>query len=636
VPEAEPVHRSTPNRTAQPAGAAAVLLHLQATGGNQMALRMLAQSGGTEATGDDLAQRIRVAQRGGEPLRDDLRAEAQHTFAGLGDVRVHRDAEAASLAGSLGARAFTTGRDIFFGAGQYDPDSSAGFTVLHHELAHTVQQQAGAVPSRSVSPQLLVSTPGDRDERAADAAAASALANRSRADPPGSGNPVPAPCVAVASGTGGGVAVHRFGSAEHVRIGAEAAPGQDVLITSYGKISYGEMIALADYFGSVTEISTLASAYGTWGREQIDYALWKVNPAGRPRPSVSQSAVEAVDSRYYRLAARNETHFSTGSSPGRSNREQYVAGHADAIRGAYYEGLNPLVVRPWTWSAQEAFAAHFLTDAFSAGHVRTPRGEIQQHWEGLYPNFRDDLVRTIACHMAAYINDHDNVGYVATVGMLSDGIADHIRANAGPALAAFSIGDLISKVMHDADNAGLDVVSPQGPPGAPPGPFRWRAVGDDFLFPSTANPDATRTAQMAVEATRLSYEEGSRAYTAGLTGSQTLSALMNPAGFRALALIPAVDPASTGNPVYPWRAGGIAALDPVLQGLLAGAFAPGKEVRNGLDHMAVPATIEKFGFTLRTGDAWACFRGLLLADPFAMIVRIGNRHTCPAGENSPC
>lgn len=436
--------------------------------------------------------------------------------------------------------------------------------------------------------------------------------------------------------------VQRFGSSEHVRIGAEAVPGRTVLLTGFGHISYGEMIALGDYFGSLAEMNVLVSGLGAWGREQIEYALWKVNPisptnsTGRPRPAVSPSAIEAVDARYYRLAARNETHFSTGSAAGRSNREQYIVGHTEAVRAAYFQGLNPLVVRPWTWDAQEAFAAHFLTDAFSAGHVRTPRGEIQRHWESLYPSFRQDLIRTIACYMAAYVNDHDNVGYVVTVDMLTDSIADYIRANSGPALAAFSIGDLISKVMHDADNAGLDVVSPRGPTGTAPGPYRWRAVGDDFLFPTVPNAAATQTARMAEEATKISYEEGRRAHSAGVSGNVTLTSLTNQSGFGALGLIPAVDPASLTNPVYPWRASSIAAIDPVLRGLINGAFIPGKEVRNGLDGMVVPSTTERYGFTLHTAAAWDCFKGLLLANPFGMITRIGDHNTCPAGNNSPC
>jgi len=59
----------------------------------------------------------------------------------FGDVRVHHGTQAAAAADSLGAQAFTTGNDIFFNRGQYNPNSSGGRRLLAHELAHTVQQK---------------------------------------------------------------------------------------------------------------------------------------------------------------------------------------------------------------------------------------------------------------------------------------------------------------------------------------------------------------------------------------------------------------------------------------------------------------------------------------------------------------
>jgi len=297
-----------------------------------------------------------------------------------------------------------------------------------------------------------------------------------------------------------------------------------------------------------------------------------------------------------------------------------------------------VIVRPWNWQAKEAFTAHFLTDAFSAGHVRTPRGEIQRHFESLYPNFRNDLVRSIACYMASYINDRDSIGWVATVDQLTDAIAVEIRAKGGAMLASFSIGDLISKVMHDADNAGLDVVSQQGPPGAGSGPVRWRAVGDDFLFPPASNAAATRTQQMAREAARLSHEEGQRAYSAGLHGGGSLRSMVDPANFRALQLIPTVDPASTANPAYGWRVSSISALPANILALIAAAFSPGHEVRSGLDSMSttVPIVTQKYGLDLHTRDAFNCFKSLLLANPISVITQISAGRTCPVGQNNPC
>jgi hypothetical protein len=83
----------------------------------------------------------------------------------LSDVRVHHDDHAAALSRAVSARAFTVGRDIFFGAGEYQPESSGGRELLAHELAHVVQQRGAAS-----SGPLTVSQPGDALEREADAA----------------------------------------------------------------------------------------------------------------------------------------------------------------------------------------------------------------------------------------------------------------------------------------------------------------------------------------------------------------------------------------------------------------------------------------------------------------------------------
>jgi hypothetical protein len=58
----------------------------------------------------------------------------------LSHVRVHSDKSAAEAADSVNARAFTIGRDVVFGAGQYQPQASAGRHLLAHELTHVIQQ----------------------------------------------------------------------------------------------------------------------------------------------------------------------------------------------------------------------------------------------------------------------------------------------------------------------------------------------------------------------------------------------------------------------------------------------------------------------------------------------------------------
>lgn len=58
----------------------------------------------------------------------------------FGGVRVHNDSFAADASRQLRAQAFTVGRDIYFGAGRFQPQTPEGQKLLAHELTHVVQQ----------------------------------------------------------------------------------------------------------------------------------------------------------------------------------------------------------------------------------------------------------------------------------------------------------------------------------------------------------------------------------------------------------------------------------------------------------------------------------------------------------------
>ncbi len=110
-----------------------------------------------------------TAGSSGQPLPDGTRKKFEARFGtGLGAVRVHIDAKAAEAAQSLGAKAFTVGQCIYFGAGQYNPDTPAGGQLLAHELTHTVQQGNVATDG-----PLDVNKPGDTHEQEAEAVAKS-------------------------------------------------------------------------------------------------------------------------------------------------------------------------------------------------------------------------------------------------------------------------------------------------------------------------------------------------------------------------------------------------------------------------------------------------------------------------------
>jgi len=77
----------------------------------------------------------------GQPLSESNRAFFESRFdADFSGVKVHTGANANHLAKSINAKAFTVGRDVVFGSGQYSPESSSGKQLLAHELTHHLQQ----------------------------------------------------------------------------------------------------------------------------------------------------------------------------------------------------------------------------------------------------------------------------------------------------------------------------------------------------------------------------------------------------------------------------------------------------------------------------------------------------------------
>ena len=90
--------------------------------------------------GRQAAEAIR-ANSASERLPDAVREKLSHAGGGeLGDIAIHNDTGAHRAAEMLNARAFTVGRAIYFGRGQYQPYSSEGLHLLAHEAAHAVQQ----------------------------------------------------------------------------------------------------------------------------------------------------------------------------------------------------------------------------------------------------------------------------------------------------------------------------------------------------------------------------------------------------------------------------------------------------------------------------------------------------------------
>jgi hypothetical protein len=78
----------------------------------------------------------------GQPLLPSTRAFMEARLGqSFEDVRIHADDQAAAASQAVHARAFTIGRHIGFGRGEYLPSTDAGRRLIAHELTHVVQQR---------------------------------------------------------------------------------------------------------------------------------------------------------------------------------------------------------------------------------------------------------------------------------------------------------------------------------------------------------------------------------------------------------------------------------------------------------------------------------------------------------------
>jgi hypothetical protein len=161
---------SAPAGPGQSTVRAQAITQLQRTHGNQHVQRLVARTAGEENEMEGLAQAVDDRRGRGQSLTDRTRAQMEPALQqDLSGVRVHNDGAADQLSSQFNAKAFTTGQDVFFRQGAYDPGSSGGDKLLAHELTHVVQQ--GNSPTKLAGKKMNISEPGDAGEREADSVA---------------------------------------------------------------------------------------------------------------------------------------------------------------------------------------------------------------------------------------------------------------------------------------------------------------------------------------------------------------------------------------------------------------------------------------------------------------------------------
>lgn len=144
--------------------------HLQRTAGNR-AVRQVLEDLGPSPLAPAVPPIVHeaLASGAGQVLDSATRATLESRFQmDLGDMRIHTGPRADRSARLLGARAYATGRDIAFRAGEYAPQTPAGLHLLAHELAHVLQMRG------TVTTPTEIGEPESTWEGSADRAAAAA------------------------------------------------------------------------------------------------------------------------------------------------------------------------------------------------------------------------------------------------------------------------------------------------------------------------------------------------------------------------------------------------------------------------------------------------------------------------------
>jgi hypothetical protein len=391
-----------------------------------------------------------------EALPQKTRSKMEGSFGQpLGDVRIHPDSDRAGGT----THAVTEGKDVHFAPGKFAPGTEEGDRLIGHELAHVVQQEGSAASVQAFEEGtrrgLLERDAHQAGERAARGEPAKV---RLRATP--------------------GM-VLRYESWEHADLGDAGGGGHMIRLPCGVELSYGEVMALAgDFYGSYETLLNAPRGEVLRLREILRRQRGQAKANGG-QPTEEESAQNEHDfqqaalgrdglhstegKNYVELAEDNNAHFS------KDNVEEWRKGHRKALKLAATHKLEEAL-------AIEAFHAHYLTDAFSAGHLVS--GEVG----------RAVAADFIARHGA------DLEAILAHALAEDANIRDPSAATAIMLVMRSHLPSILLKIVHDALNRqGVTVSNKIG--------HRWAAYGDGHLATS-------REAQaMALEAVRRSREE---------------------------------------------------------------------------------------------------------------------------------
>jgi LysM repeat protein len=495
-----------------------------------------------------------VLRSPGQLLDEPTRAFFEPRFGrDFSQVRVHADEQAARSARAIGARAYTAGQAIVFGQGAFTPGNEAGRRLLAHELTHLVQQStsraAGGIQRYEAGEhaqfgetgtelkalinapaQIYVVKPGDTlaSIAAAFAVPIGDLVKRNKdkikhfpwhgkKNVPGKKNKT----------------VVGFRAGERIEIPQVLnQPMREALTVdelSYeagqpdaGKratVKYGEGIAMGgDLFADPGQIDATP-------KEKIENLQSLIQ--GEKTSSKTGKFVEAkkwetaTEGRFADLASKNESHFApsdpsvvSAASPASTSNHKttWEHYHTDALNSSQGGDRDKAL-------EINSFADHFLTDAFSAGHLINKLDVAEKFKGGIATTIPDPKKPTEKKIAPANVGFFDQVAQKSFVGVVKTEFSQYetvewkggiFRPNidsvsrfstllqgiyTDPRGTDYVLGSVV-KVAHDdlsTKTGGISVENQKGD--------KWQLPGDRTLNASTVDPkDAAKTLEVGRKA----------------------------------------------------------------------------------------------------------------------------------------
>ncbi|MFN2534449.1 MAG: hypothetical protein ABR528_04285, partial [Pseudonocardiaceae bacterium] len=286
-------------------------------------------------------------------------------------------------------------------------------------------------------------------------------------------------------------------SLEHRAVGEAASGGACVNVggaegEQHLILGYGDVVALSgDFFagaqaGPQDDLFTLAAIPGSQGtqlgtRDEVICALKVmtvdgafVDPRFEPggefghfcftEKAAATEVERRVRDRFLALATANGDHFVAPGQGGAAHSSGFASAvvayrrmHEAAIDEVYR--LGQCLGDESRAMAREAAAQHYLTDAFAAGHLRTPVSAIRHFWHHRYPQFWHNLQRKVAADTASALRELIWLMRFLPDGLLYDRAHAAVKART-KGYPPITFGDLLARVFHDWDNThGLAVAS---------------------------------------------------------------------------------------------------------------------------------------------------------------------------------